>query len=298
MAHDVPDLVGQAQAEVQQAEAAGRALAAERRALNDRLEAAARTGAALRREVKRAEDALQDASTRAADAAALAELGHVEDGAAAEVYSAHLDEIAQRLGRLAAAAEEDKRRRAVLDTEDRALGERERAAEERTREARAALEHARAQQPLLDLCGLARDCAASQGRLTLLNARVAREGTVVAWVTDGLPNYLYSSGRTWMVSDFGEARRVWPQLPEGWREQRRRFEACGVQTVPADGLVSAAEVVEILERFLRPTSYRLTSVHHTHRDANGVDRYVVHTADGTRPVALETAGIAWQVLGR
>jgi hypothetical protein len=28
-----------------------------------------------------------------------------------------------------------------------------------------------------------------------------------------------------------------------------------------------------------------------------VDRYVVHTVDGTRPVALKTAGMARQILG-
>jgi hypothetical protein len=82
------------------------------------------------------------------------------------------------------------------------------------------------------------------------------------------------------------------------REQRRRLEARGCQTVPADGLVSASELVGILERFFRPTAYRLTGVHHTHRDANAVDRYVVHTLDGTRSVPLATAGMAQQFLGQ
>jgi hypothetical protein len=33
-------------------------------------------------------------------------------------------------------------------------------------------------------------------RMTLVDATIAPDGTVVAWVTDGLPNSLFSSGRT------------------------------------------------------------------------------------------------------
>lgn len=67
--------------------------------------------------------------------------------------------------------------------------------------------------------------------------------------------------------------------------------------MPADGLVSAAEQLGIVERFLRPTASRLASIHHTHRDASGVDRYVIHTMDGTLRVPLETAGMAFERLG-
>src|SRR2546423_1110483 len=62
--------------------------------------------------------------------------------------------------------------------------------------------------------------------------------------------------------------------------------------------VRARELVGLLERFLRPTAYRLACVHHTHRDANAVDRYVVHTLDGTRSVPFATAGMAQRFLGQ
>lgn len=216
----------------------------------------------------------------------------------AQTAGTRVEELAQRLAHLDAQSQENARLRRSLEAEDRDLAERERDVEARIREARAGLARAQQMQPLHDLIGLARDCAASQVLLTLLDATIARDGSVVAWVTDGLPNYLSTSGRTWRISDFGEARRLWPHLPDQWREQRRRLEACGCQTVPADGLVSARELVGILERFLRPTAYRLTCVHHTHRDANAVDRYVVHTLDGTRSVPFATAGMAQRFLGQ
>jgi hypothetical protein len=292
----VPDLVGQVQAELEAAEAAGQALADERRALTERPEAAARRRLALRTAMQRPQNEVHGRSVMIAEAMALAELGLLDDGVGADPK--RLDGLTRCLARLSTASEQDTRQQRGLEAEDRVLSERERDVEARLRQARAALQQARAQQPLHDLWGLARDCAASQGRLVLLDATLGRDGSVAAWVTDGLPNYRCISGQTWRVTNFAQARRLWPHLPDDWQEQRRRLEACGCQTVPADGLVSAPELLGILERFLlRPTGYRLTSIHHTHRDANGIDRYVVQTVDGTRAVALETADMARQILG-
>ena len=292
----IPDLVGQAQAELEAAEAAGQALADERRALTERLQAVARGRLALRSAMQRPQDEVHERSTMIVEAIALAELGLLGDGLGTDLK--RLDGLTQCLAPLSTASEEDTRQYRGLESEERALSERERDVEARLRQARAALQQAHAQQPLHDLWGLARDCAASQGRLVLLDATLGRDGSVAAWVSDGLPNYLRSSGQTWRVTDFAQARRLWPHLPDDWQEQRRRLEACGCQTVPADGRVSAAELLGILERFLlRPTGYRLTSIHHTHRDASGIDRYVVQTVDGRRAVALQTADVARQILG-
>jgi hypothetical protein len=93
-ATSVPDLIAAAQAELKAAEAAGRAVAEERRGLNDRLCAAARLREALKREVQRVEAVLADASARAADAAALTTLGIPPDGAAVE---STVRELAHRL---------------------------------------------------------------------------------------------------------------------------------------------------------------------------------------------------------
>src|SRR2546423_15033453 len=139
----------------------------------------------------------------------------------AQTAGTRVEELAQRLAHLDAQSQENARLRRSLEAEDRDLAERERDVEARIREARAGLARAQQMQPLHDLIGLARDCAASQVLLTLLDATIARDGSVVAWVTDGLPNYLSTSGRTWRISDFGEARRLWPHLPDQWRGVRR-----------------------------------------------------------------------------
>jgi hypothetical protein len=55
-------------------------------------------------------------------------------------------------------------------------------------------------------------------------------------------------------------------------------------------------VLVVLERFMRPTSYRLVGVHYSHGDGTG-DHYVVLTRDGLREVPIETRGQAVQVLG-
>ena len=288
----VPDLVGQAQAELEAAEAARRALADDRRALKERLDAAARTTEALRREGQRTEQTLQDTSRRAADIAALAELGFVDDSP--PVKRQQLDELAQRLDRLMIAAQEDKRRRETLEREERLLVERERGAEVLTREVRLALERARQVQPLHDLRGVVQDTL--HGPLVLVDATVDAGGACTCWVADAAPDYLHSPGRLWRVTDYGAYRRLYPDLPDAWLERRTRPQYAQL-TVPSDGLLSARDTLVILERLVRPCQYRLVSLHYTHRDGNGVDRYVVHTVDGTRPVALATAGMARQILG-
>src|SRR5256714_3364953 len=148
----------------------------------------------------------------------------------AQTAGTRVEELAQRLAHLDAQSQENARLRRSLEAEDRDLAERERDVEARLREARAGLARAQQMQPLHDLIGLARDCAASQGLLTLLDTTIARDGSVVAWVTDGLPNYLSTSGRTWRISDFGEARRLWPHLPDQWRGAGRAPGAGGRPT--------------------------------------------------------------------
>jgi hypothetical protein len=288
----VPDLVGQAQAELEAAEAARRALADDRRALKERLDAAARTTEALRREVQRTEKMLEDASSRAADLAALAELGFVDDSLPGERQQ--LDALAQRRDRLMIAAQEDKRRRTTLAIEDGLLVERERGAEALTKEAQLALERARQVQLLHDLRGVVQDTL--HGPLVLVDATVDGGGACTWWVADAAPDDLHSPGRLWRVTDYGAYRRLYPDLPDAWLERRTRPQYARL-TVPSDGLLSAQDTLAILERLARPCQYRLVSLHYTHRDGNGVDRYVVHTLDGTRPVALKTAGMARQILG-
>jgi hypothetical protein len=235
---------------------------------------------------------LEDASSRAADLAALAELGFVDDSLPGERQQ--LDALAQRRDRLMIAAQEDKRRRKTLAIEDGLLVERERGAEALTREARLALERARQVQLLHDLRGVVQDTL--HGPLVLVDATVDAGGACTCWVADAAPDDLHSPGRLWRVTDYGAYRRLYPDLPEAWLERRTRPQYARL-TVPSDGLLSARDTLAILERLLRPCQYRLVSLHYTHRDGNGVDRYVVHTVDGTRPVALKTAGTARQILG-
>jgi hypothetical protein len=116
----------------------------------------ARAPDALKREVQRVEAVMADLSARAADAAVLAELGvslswSPDEGA---TESRRMDEVSRHLDQLMGAAQEDRRRREMLAAEERELEERERAVTERIRGAHAALERARAHQPLLDLCAL------------------------------------------------------------------------------------------------------------------------------------------------
>jgi hypothetical protein len=80
------------------------------------------------------------------------------------------------------------------------------------------------------------------------------------------------------------------------REQKRA-KAARRALGRCDGLLSARDTLALLERLLRPCEYRLVSLHYTHRDGNGVDRYMVHMVDRARPVALKTAGMARTLLG-
>jgi hypothetical protein len=112
------------------------------------------------------------------------------------------------LGAIEGALAEARRQCADLQAEEGRLEQQHAEAQERVRAAQAALEAARCTQPLHDLHGLLQDCLTSQGRLRLLDAVFDRDGRCTAWVTDGQPDYAKSSGRTWRISEFAEARRL------------------------------------------------------------------------------------------
>jgi hypothetical protein len=285
----VADLIGEAQQSVQDAEAAAAHLAAQRRPL------ATRRNVLARREAE-----LSAAASRAQETADVIQLDLNVLPDSAERYLERLRDEAGALASWLAALNAElaavRAERADVDAQDGRLAAEQEEAQARLAAAQAALAQARHVQPLHDLAGVLADTL--HGPLVLVDAIVESSGACTCWLADGdePPNYLRSPGRLWRVSDYAAYKRLYPDLPAEWLERRTRLEYARL-TVPSDGLLSAPDARAVLERLARPCNYRLVSIHHCQRDLHGEDRYVVMACCGAQTVALDTAGMARQLLG-